>query len=67
MKIFTHQAYVIGNDARTPKNYRRLVKLRETKKFWVDESGIKFQKSYLTTVGDWPMYRLENEPKKINT
>lgn len=65
-KVFTHYGYIVGADSRTPKDYRRKVKLRETKTMWVTEKGSRFSKRLLTTPGmDWPLYCLDGEPKVI--
>jgi len=63
---FNLKIYKVGCDARTPKSYKRKVKLRETKTLWVTETGERFKKNNLTTPGtDWPLYCLEDEPKLI--
>jgi len=43
---------------RTPKDYKREIKLRETKNFWVSEAGNKYRKNGWG-VGDWPLYCLK--------
>ena len=64
---FVYEGYIIRYDARTPKNYKRKVKLRETKTMWITESGERFSKKWLTTPGmDWPLYCLEEEPTLID-
>jgi len=54
---------MVGSDARSPAKFSKLVKLRETKNFWVSEHGTKFHKTGFagSGVGDWPMYRLQVE------
>ena len=63
MKVyFTHTAYEVGVDARTTKNYRRKVLLRETKTMWISKDGRRYMKrrdGY--TAGDWPMFKLDIE------
>lgn len=59
MAKLTHKGVLIGCDGRTPKGYRHIVKLRETKNFWVGEHGTKYKKTYGYPVGEkWPMYKL---------
>jgi len=55
---FTHIGILEGCDARTPKDYKREIKLRETKNFWVSEAGNKYRKNGWG-VGDWPLYCLK--------
>ena len=57
--MFTHEGYVIGCDARTPDNYRKKVRLRETKTLWVTESGVRFRKPHGRVSGDFPLYRVD--------
>jgi hypothetical protein len=63
MKVdFTHTAYEVGVDARTTKNYRRKVLLRETKTMWISKDGRRYLKrSGGYTAGDWPMFKLDIE------
>jgi len=58
---FTHQGYISGSDARTRPDFKKLIKLRETKNFWVSEHGSKFRKLGFAGmgIGDWPLYRLD--------
>lgn len=66
--LFVYESYIVGQDNRIRKDYRRKVKLRETKTMWITESGERFSKKWLTTPGtDWPMYCLESEPTLIST
>lgn len=60
---FTHQGYIVGCDARTPSSFSRLVRLRETKNFWITEHGNKYHKRGFagSGVGDWPLYKLQTE------
>lgn len=59
---FTHTAYEVGVDARTPKNYRRKVLLRETKTMWISKDGRRYMKQRDGCVaGDWPMLMLDLE------
>lgn len=59
---FTHYGYVVGVDARVPRDYIRKIKLRQTKMFWVDKAGCKFRKRSLYVPGEWPLYKLRGEP-----
>lgn len=62
MSKFTHSGYVRGCDARTPKEYRRKVQLRETKCYWIDKHGTRYSKKWDgSTPGDWPMFKLDLE------
>ena len=55
----THIGVLRGCDARTPRNYRQTVRLRETKLYWVDQWGRKYSKKWNGSgAGEWPMYRL---------
>jgi hypothetical protein len=66
--VFTHEGYIVGNDARTSKNYRRKVRLRQTKTLWIAEDGSRFNKKWLVNPGtNWPLYCLESEPTMIST
>ena len=66
--MFTHEGYIIGCDMRTDRNYRRKVKLRETKTMFVSETGERFCKKYgLRGPGDFPKYRLESQPILLDT
>ena len=47
---WTHFGYVRGNDARRPKGYARLIRLRQTATLWVGEDGTRWSK-----VGGWPV------------
>lgn len=60
-KKFTHTGKMVGCDNRTRDGFFRIIKLRETSNFWVDEYGEKFRKLTGSSVngGSWPMYRLE--------
>ncbi len=59
---FTHTAYEVGVDARTPKNYRRKVLLCETKTMWISKDGRRYMKrSGGYTAGDLPMFKLDIE------
>lgn len=66
MKKFTHVAYKVGSDARTPDNYRAIVFIRETANFWVDKYGSKYSKNDGHGTGTWPMYKITSL-KKIPT
>lgn len=56
----THIGVVRGCDARTPENYSRRVRLRETRLYWVGQHCRKFSKKRAGYVlDDWPMYRLD--------
>ena len=61
---FTHEGILYGCDSRTPDNYRRKVKLRETKCYYVTEHGDKYRKRLsfgfhrLAGVIAYPMYML---------
>ena len=57
----THTAIMIGCDARTPKNYKKKISVRETKNFYITKNGIKFKKGWImSTVGELPLYRLQD-------
>ena len=56
---FTHTGFIVGCDNRISENYRKKIKLRETEKFWISEYGVKYRKTSLRGIGDWPLYRLE--------
>jgi hypothetical protein len=58
---FTHKGIIVGSDARTPDGYSKNVMLRQTKNFWVSQSGTKYHKHYFagSGVGDWPLTRLK--------
>ena len=59
---FTHTGIIRGCDARTPKDWRRTRRFRETKMYWIDEHGTKYSKKWRgQTTGDWPMYKLDME------
>jgi len=59
---FTHTAYEVGVDARTPNNYRRKVILRETKTMWISKDGRRYMKRRDGRVaGAWPMLMLDLE------
>ncbi len=58
-KKLTHIGIIKGCDARTPRDYKRTVLLRETKKFWIDRAGRKFRKGNGYGMGPWPMYDLD--------
>lgn len=58
-KKSTHIGTIKGNDARTPRDYKRTVLLRETKKFWIDRVGRKFRRTDGSGMGTWPMYDLD--------
>lgn len=59
-KKMTHTGYIMGCDARTPKNAKALIRIRETKLYWIGQKGVKYSKKRDgATLGDWPMYRLE--------
>jgi hypothetical protein len=55
---FTHEGILEGCDNRTKLGTKFKVKLRETKNFWVTESGAKYRKESGWGVGQWPMYHL---------
>jgi hypothetical protein len=60
--VWTHTGYIVGCDARTPRDWKRMVLLRETKKWWVAEDGTKWTKRWGSRVGEqhsWPMYCLK--------
>jgi hypothetical protein len=60
MKKMTHTGILYGCDARTPDNFRQEVKLRETKLYWITESGRKYSKKDGIGVGSsFPLYRLD--------
>ena len=60
MRKLTHKGTIRGCDARTPKDYKKVVFLRETKLYWVGEYGTKYSKARDgRTLGDWPMYHLD--------
>lgn len=67
MSEYSFIGYIVGRDARVSDDYRRKVKLRETKTLYVSESGRRFKKSNLAAPGLWPMYQLESEPVRIPT
>ena len=59
---FTHEGILYGCDNRTPDNYRRKVKLRETKCYYVTEYGDKYRKrlsfGFHHLAGSHPLYLL---------
>ena len=56
----THSAIKKGCDARTPRDWRARVKVRETKLYWIDKFGHKYSKKWNGRgTGNWPMYRLD--------
>jgi len=62
---YTHLGKKQGYDARTNDKIT-IVRLRETKKFWIDISGTRYHKrSPWTTTGDWPLYSLTEEPRAL--
>ena len=58
---FTHTAYLVGCDSRTPEGYKRLLNLRATKTLWISKDGGKYKKTngYPSPRANWPMYRLD--------
>ncbi len=65
MKLSTHKGLLVGCDSRTPDDYTRVVFLRETKLYWIDQYGTKYKKSTGRKPNEqWPMYRLDMESIK---
>ena len=56
-KPMTHQGFIAGCDSRTANDYRQLIRLRETKCYWIDKHGCKYDKNGHAS-GLWPVYRL---------
>lgn len=67
-KKLTHKGLILGVDARTPKDYKQFVMLRETKNFWVTKGHIKFRKSDGCIAGEkYSTYELQlNSIEPIN-
>lgn len=65
---FTHTAIKVGSDARTSKDFKVSIKLRETANYWIDEKGFKYKKTGYVGygVGTWPMYRILAESITTN-
>lgn len=61
MKPLTHVGVIRANNATVPEGYRRLVKLREFKNYWQEETGRKWCKRRGTPIPrqDWPSTRLD--------
>ena len=68
MKGITHTGIIKGYDARTPSNYTKCIFLRETKLYWISQSGTKYSKNKDgCVIGDWPMYQLDLDSIKVIT
>lgn len=58
MKSQNNYTGIVTGDARNG-NAKKRIKLRQTKMFWVSESGAKFRKSDGSGTGDWPLWSLD--------
>ena len=59
-KVMTHTGIIRGCDARTAPDYQTTVKLRESKRFWIAESGAKYSKTTGSRASmEWPMFCLD--------
>lgn len=55
----THIGIIRGCDARTPSDFKKWVRVRETKLYWITEHGTRYSKKWNGSgTGDWPLYRL---------
>lgn len=63
-QTYPYTATIIGSDARVLPDFSREVKLRETAKYWVTETGRKFHKVRLSGIGAWPIYRIKPDSIK---
>ena len=58
-KVLTHKGVLRGLDARTRGEKPQLIRLRETKCYWISQWGKKYSKKWGAVGGAYPMYRLD--------
>ena len=56
--VFTHRGTIRGCDRRVHDLFRKVIRLRETKLYWISAYGSKYKKSNGYPPCDWPMYKL---------
>lgn len=62
---FTHEGFIVGCDARTPKSFIKKSLTRETKTMWCADNGRRFNKRSLLAVGEeYPLYKLKAQPTR---